>query len=173
MFDSCLEILDEIIEIYPIPGGTVDFSVPFNVRSSSVSAKLHSDSKAVNLAWLRTQAGMVVEAVSGDNAHTRTLIIENKPSVKGSPKASVAGRYYQMSVSAKTLMRTDDVMAMVSAVQEAEYFDTFIVDAAENIYLIRGCYPATQIEVTQVLPLYKETEVSISVECVNGLQILS
>lgn len=171
MYD-CLELLDEIIEIYPIPSGTVTFPLPFQARSvaASPSHKEAGTDKPVSLEWLRSQPGMVVEAVAADNTHARTIIIEDKPTVKGSQKTSVAGRYFQMSVSAKSHQDTDAVQEFVNWVSDADSFDTFIVDASENIYVIRGVYPATSIELTTNLPLYKDHDISLSVECVNGLQ---
>lgn len=169
---DCLELLDEIIEIYPVPAGLVTFPVPFQVRQITVSPTVSDDEEhpVVSLGWLRSQPGMVVESVYPDNSHARTIIIEDKATVKGTPKTSVAGRYYQMSVSAKSHQQVEDVQYMADYALGADYFDVFIVDASENIYVLRGVYPATNIEVATQLPLYKDHDISITVECVSGLQ---
>lgn len=171
---DCLELLDEITEIYPIPVGVVSFPVPFQVRQTTAAPTYPADGiqNPVSVAWLRTQRGMVIEAVANDNTHARSLLVEDYPSAKGSSKTSAAGRYFQMSVSAKSHQDVDQVQDLVNYVNSYEAFDTFIVDASQNIYVIRGVYPATSIEVTTNLPLAREHEITLSVECVNGLQTL-
>lgn len=171
MYD-CLELLDEITEIYPIHSGVVSFPVPFQIRATVVKPTYTSGGQQhpVSLDWLRTQRGLVVETVSYDNQHAGSLLIEEKPSVKGTAKFSLAGRYFQMSVQAKSHQDVAPVQDFVNYVNEADAFDTFIVDASENIYVIRGIYPATNIEVATNLPLYKEHDITLSIECVNGLQ---
>lgn len=171
MYD-CLELFDEIIEIYPIHSGVVSFPVPFQIRQTVVKPTYTTGGQQhpVSLDWLRTQRGMVVEAVSYENQHASTLLIEEKPTVKGSPKHSLAGRYFQMSVQAKSHQDVALVQDFINYVNESDAFDTFIVDASENIYVIRGVYPATNIEATTNLPLYKDHDIALSIECVNGLQ---
>lgn len=175
MMYDCLEILDEITEIYPIPSGVVTFPVPFQVRHTIVEPKYSIEEVQydVTLDWLRTQRGMVVESVASENHHAGSLLIEFKPSVKSSQKSGIAGRYFQISIQAKSHQDLVETQDFVNYVDDSETFDTFIVDASENIYVVRGVYPATNIEMSANLPRYKEHDITLSIECVNGIQQMS
>lgn len=171
--NDCLELLDDIIEIYPVPTDVLSWQTPVMIPASSISwPTLVNGSGLADLAWLRSQCGLVVDSVKDHNSNARTLLIENNISVKASLKQNIAGNYYQVSVNVHTRADISDAQYFVASVDAARSWDTFVVDVNDQVYVVRGVYPATSISLNAVLPLSKSHEIILSSECVNGIQMV-
>ena len=116
--------------------------------------------------------GLVTVCMDVDNTNTDTLIIEDEPTVKIAQKRQLAGLYYKIDITAKTNEYYNRVEKFFSIVSEWEYFDLVVVDSEDNIYIAQNMAPATVMTITENFPRSKESDITLNIENVNGLQLL-
>lgn len=168
---DCLEILGEIVAVHPVPLGTLQFDVPFNVVISSLPASgVRLSGAALTLAAVRELPGVTLEGYdlySSGHAH---VIAEPGISVKESSKRVAAGTYYTTKVSARSYDDIDEIRGLINDTLAAAAFDVLIVDSSDRVFLLRGVEPATSITMSAALPVTSTSAVEIEVASVNGLQ---
>lgn len=168
---DCLEALGNIVAIFPVPSGTYNFAVPFNVRATTISlSDITSLSESAFIDDLYRRGGLMISSVQYLADPSRTITIEERPSIKASTKKARPGLYFNVKISARSFDMQKTVESFVRYIQDAPYFDTFILDTEDNLYLVRGVEPATDISTDIVLPRTQEQQIDIEVNCVNGLQ---
>jgi len=173
---DCLEILDSITEVYPIPIGTFSCSVPFNVRNvSQLNATSFSKGTTAMatvtdlIASVREHAGMLVEGVYGSSSPANSIEIQPDVSVKNSNKTDITGTNYTVKVTAKTLDRMECLNYFTNTIAQTD-FDMFIIDSEENLFLVRGAKHATELSVSASVPRSNGHEIEAEILSVNGIQ---
>lgn len=171
----CKEIIEEVVGIFPLRCGTLAFERPANARCTKLTtADVHASdgTTQISIDWLNQQMGLVTVCMDVDNTNTDTLIIEDEPTVKIAQKRQLAGLYYKIDITAKTNEYYNRVEKFFSIVSEWEYFDLVVVDSEDNIYIAQNMAPATVMTITENFPRSKESDITLNIENVNGLQLL-
>ena len=172
---NCLELLGEIVAIYPVATGSLQFTIPFNVAVDRVAAtsilvpKPSARPEPFTRAWLNTQRGIILDGYNIFNVNDNQIIMEPGTSVKESAKTATAGIYYTTKVSAKTYDDIERVRSLVNDVLDMESFDTFIVDDMERVFVLRAEEPACAISISANLPISQTHSIEIEVASVSGL----
>lgn len=171
---SCLELIGEIVAIHPVPAGTFTFDVPFNVRQSQAGAVRRPDGTRITLADVHSLGGFAVDGYyiynnARDGESFGAVTIEPGAKLKESDKTSAAGLYYDTKVSATSDDDLSAIRSIANSLMVAEYFDCFVVDSLDNVFLIRGVEPATAISINASLPLSTRHSIEIEIVSVNGL----
>ena len=168
---DCLEALGNVVAIFPVPSGTYDIAVPFNVRATTIAlSDITNLSESDFLADLYSHGGLMISAVQYLSNASRTITIEERPTIKSAAKKDRAGLYFNVKISARSLDMQKTVENFITYLMQYPYFDTFILDSEDNIYLVRGIEPATDMSADIVLPRTQEQQIDMEVNCVNGLQ---
>lgn len=171
----CKEILEEVVGIFPLQCGTLSFERPANARCTKLTtADVHASdgTTQISIDWLNQQMGLVTVCMDVDNTNTDTLIIEDEPTVKIAQKRQLAGLYYKIDITAKTEEYYNRVEKLFSIVSEWDYFDLVVVDSEDNIYIAQNMAPATVMTITENFPRSKDSDITLNIENVNGLQLL-
>ena len=167
---NCLELIGEIIAIYPVEKGALNFAIPFNVIVDSMSASnitvSGGGSQVLTREWLDAQRGIILDGYNIYNEDKGNIIMEPGTSVKESSKTLTAGMYYMTKVSAKTYEEVEKVRSFVNA---NESFDTFIVDNMDRVFVLRAEEPACAISMSANLPISQTHSIEIEVASVSGL----
>lgn len=160
--NSCLEIMTDIIAVVPIPVGTYKFDSPFNVRRpsvpySSISRKVDDKdtyfSSANNLLDdLRHRKGFFIDTYINSSMDETALTMESGVSVKETSKVSISGRTSTDKVSLSTYHDLDLVRSFVNEWTGYSYFDLFVIDQMENVFVMRGMEPSTSVVVSANIP---------------------
>ena len=167
---DCLELLTDIVAVYPVPAGVLSFDAPANVFQSSVpSGAIHyvptsSEFSKDTLGLLR---GIVLDTYYKRNS--TSIILEPGASLKETSKSTTAGVCYNSKLSLNTYHDIDELRSFIYNIQDALYFDLIVVDMTDNVYIIRGQHPSTSISLSVNLPIASRHDVSIEVCSVAGL----
>lgn len=184
MIDLCSEYGD-IVAIIPIPSSLCHHTIPFCVHATSVPAASimllavglpdqpgYVPSGIPTAALLFRHSGFYVNG-SDLRARAGTIItIAPHPTAKASAKKTVDGTSFTAKVSAHTDEETQAVQQFVNEIAGHEAFDLFIVMSDDKCFLLRGIFPASNLQYDQQLPLYSGGDVTFEIHCVNGFQAI-
>ena len=169
---DCSELISDVIAIYPVPAdGPYINQVPARIIRTNVpvSSLSRTDGKDF-FSTLRSEPGMIAESYNTDSAPAGTLEIMDFPTLKSSPKNNVAGNYFEVTISAKSIMMIDQVQDFSDRIDQYETIDVYILDSEGNWYIVRGLYRAFSLSVNYKLPNRDAHEISLTLSNVNGVQ---
>lgn len=171
---DCLELLGEIVAIYPVEKGLLQFAVPFNVVVDRLSAEdiIVPDQKEgypITHEWLNAQRGIILDGYFINNECEGSIIMDAGASAKESITTVSAGKYYLTKITAQTYDSIDKLRSLYRDVSEMDSFDTFIVDDMERVFVLRADEPSCAISMSANLPISKSQSIEIEVASVSGL----
>lgn len=167
---DCLEYIGEIIAVHPIPLGTLSFAFPFNVQRSSVSAsEVSLNGRILTRSAVKALPCLALESYDYNNVRANMIIAQPGITAKESSKVSAAGVSYETKVSVRSYADINELRELVNDVMEAPAFDVLLVDSFDNIFLLRGVEPATNIALSANLPITTLSNVEVQVVSVNGI----
>ena len=168
---DCIELLADIVEIYPVPGDKLSFVVPFQIQTPSIkAADIKLNDFNFSLSALRLHPGFRVGSYISSSTHTRIHEMEPDVSVKSQMKSSSAGSFFNVQVSLTSYDQPELLRDIASLLYHCDVFHLFVVDSDGKVYLVRGEAPSTSFSVTDSLPLSSGSQVTFDVVSVNGLQ---
>lgn len=168
---DCLEFFGDIVAVFPVADGTLSYDVPFNIDVDSLRASAiridNAGNDVLSMRFFNSHRGFVVSNYNNENIDSVT--IETGATVKESGKKSVAGIYYETKVSFNTFESIKDIRSFVNDIKRFRYFDLFIVDAMDRVFLLRGIDGACAISMSANLPISQRTSIEIEYASVNGV----
>lgn len=170
---NCLELFDDIVEIYLVEVGEFVFDHPFNVHSSKpipIGTISNSAGDPFSLSMLRREIGLLVEGAFSSDVRNESVCIESGASVTTSQKIDMAGVYHVVKISAKSCEPIDRLKMAVSHALCADAVDIFIIDSEDNIFVIRGGGSFPHISFSVSLPQGAGNEITIEFDSKNGMQ---
>lgn len=175
--NSCEEILQDIVCIVPIKSVIFGCSLPFNaggkptlsVNMLTIAGESYNSVSSL-VVHLKARRCFLTEATVEGGTHANSVIIEEKPSIKATSKSGAMGRYFDTKVSAKSIDDVESVTDFVNEVAGWPWFDLFLIDSDDNLYLLRGQRSASNIELNQALPSANTHDIDLQIMSVNGIQ---
>lgn len=167
---DCLELLGEIVAIFPIKKGVLDFDIPFNVPvAKMMAANIKVNGSVFTDSWLKSQRGIILDGYYINNVHEGNIIMEPGASVKETPNVASSGIFYNTKVTSSTYDDIEKIRSFVCAVQQMASFDTFIVDDMDRVFVLRSEEPACFIRMNATLPVKNTQGIDVEVVSVSGL----
>lgn len=171
---ECLELLGDIVAIYPVPRSQVSCEVPFSVFSSTVDASqllLDNGSSMVPFSCrlLRRMRGLVLDTYYNNSD---AWSMEDDATAKETAKRGLSGCVYNTKLTAHSYASLPALRDFVNDISEADSFDVFVVDNSSNVFIIRGNDTSSSISLSASLPLSNPHQVDIEAVSVSGLQYI-
>lgn len=161
---KCTESYSDIMAVWPILKGRVDYQVPFNVRKRTYTL---AELGITDVATLK--GGSSCLSISPDFDGADCVEIEERAcSVKSVSQTSVAGRSYDVTLSLKISEKSTE-SANIADDLSAEAHD-FLILVADGTYLIlRGADNGYKCSVTETFAAQYELAITVTMETYNGL----
>lgn len=161
---KCTENFSDIVAVWPILRGRVDYAIPFNVRRRTYSL---ADLGVTDIAELKNSAPCL--SISPDFDGDDCIEIEERAcSVKSASQTSVAGRSYDVTLSLKISEKSAE-SANIADDLSAEAHDFLILVADGTYIILRNADNGYKCSVTETFAAQYELAITVTMETYNGL----
>ena len=161
---TCKEAFVDIVAVWPFAEGEIDFKVPFNVRTRSVSA---SDLGVTSVSDLLKDRPYYSVGENYDDADC-IEIEERKCTLKSTTKYTSAGRAFDVSLVLIISEKSEKSVIMADELSSKAH--DFIVLLGDGNYVLLRCDEnAYKTSIEETYSLYYELKITANMETYNGV----